>query len=352
MPRLWLFDIEPHEQRYTGEWQKTLPQQLHAAMYLKGQKAWSLEVVSGHQTSGKTSIGGFLDFAETNAYKAAQVSEFVAMVQSGTVRDSDRVLFADAWHPGVIQCRYIADLLDIDLSIDVMWHAGSYDPWDQLGQKVSNKAWSYAFEKAVFQASDTNYFATKFHWEMFHDALRPDQPERAKTVGWPMEYLCPLLEPLAGSTEKDTILFPHRLASEKMPKALEILRDHLPQYRIVFAQEQALTKQQYHQELARALVVFSASLQETLGIGTFEGLLAGAVPIVPNRLSYTEIYGDRAYPSEWSANEQAVADHARQLAQFIEAAIQSRDPSTLEELAVSVGDEFFNGRELYRHVLR
>lgn len=153
MPTLWLFDIEPHEQRYTSEWQKYLPKQLRSAIRKNRNGAWNLQEVSGIETTAKTSPGGFLDFAETNVYKSAQVAQFSTMIQSGMVNDGDRILFADAWHPGVIQCRYMADLLDIDLSIDVMWHAGSYDPWDLLGQKVTNKAWSYAFERAVFAAA-------------------------------------------------------------------------------------------------------------------------------------------------------------------------------------------------------
>lgn len=305
MPTLWLFDIEPHEQRYTIEWAEHLPKQLQNAMALH-KKPWRLELVQGTPTSGSTTPGAFLNFAETNAYKAEQVTAFSRLVQQGKIQDGDRALFADAWHPGVIHLRYMADLLGLDLTIDVMWHAGSYDPHDFLGGNHKTQKWSYNFERALFEAADRNYFATKFHQQMFVEAIEPSNRSRPRVVGWPMEYLGPILKPLVGSAEKDTILFPHRMAPEKMPKALEILRDHLPQYRIFFAQEQALTKQQYHQELARALVVFSASLQETLGIGTFEGLLAGAVPVVPNRLSYAEVYPGWTYPAEWSASERAV----------------------------------------------
>lgn len=352
MPTLWLFDIEPHEQRYTSEWRVYLPQQLQAAMAANTSKDWELKIISGAPTSGTLTPGAFLNFAETNAYKADQVAAFSRLVHKGIVKNGDRALFADAWHPGVIHLRYMADLLGLDLSIDVMWHAGSYDPHDFLGGNYKTQKWSYNFERALFEAADRNYFASKFHQQMFSETIEPSNRYRPRVVGWPMEYLGPMLRPLAGRVEKDTILFPHRMAPEKMPKALELLRDHLPQYRIVFAQEQGLTKQQYHQELGRALVVFSANLQETLGIGTYEGLLAGAIPIIPNRLSYTEIYGGLCYPSEWSASEEAVAEHAQDLATFIEASIQNRHATELEMLCQSVEDGFFNGKKLYRHVLR
>lgn len=351
MPTLWLFDIEPHEQRYTIEWAEHLPKQLQNAM-AQHKKAWRLEIVKGTATTGSTTPGAFLNFAETNAYKAEQVAAFSRLVHQGKVKDGDRVLFADAWHPGVIHLRYMADLLGSDFTIDVMWHAGSYDPHDFLGRNYKTQKWSFNFERALFEAADRNYFATKFHQQMFVEAIEPSNRSRPRVVGWPMEYLSPLIRPLAGSVKKDTILFPHRMAPEKMPRALEILRDYLPQYRIVFAQEQALTKQQYHAELARALVVFSASLQETLGIGTFEGLLAGAVPVVPNRLSYTEIYPGWTYPAEWSASERAVGENAKQIVGFIERAIRGYDPKALVGLSQTIKGNFFDGRRLYRYVLR
>jgi hypothetical protein len=47
--------------------------------------------------------------------------------------------------------------------------------------------------------------------------------------------------------------------------------------------------------------VFSANLQETLGISCYEGALVGAIPMVPDRLSYTEMYKDQfKYPSLWT----------------------------------------------------
>ena len=36
--------------------------------------------------------------------------------------------YTDAWNPTVIQLRYMAELLGVDIRIGGMWHAGSYDP--------------------------------------------------------------------------------------------------------------------------------------------------------------------------------------------------------------------------------
>jgi hypothetical protein len=51
-----------------------------------------------------------------------------------------------------------------------------------------------------------------------------------------------------------------------------------------------LTKEEYHTLLGESKMVFSANLQETLGISCYEGAVVGAIPLVPDRLSYTEMY--------------------------------------------------------------
>ena len=54
--------------------------------------------------------------------------------------------------------------------------------------------------------------------------------------------------------------------------------------------EMNLSKQQYHELLQRARFAVSFADQETLGISMYESACAGACPIVPNRLSYVEMY--------------------------------------------------------------
>ena len=61
-------------------------------------------------------------------------------------------------------------------------------------------------------------------------------------------------------------------------------------------------------------MVFSANLQETLGISCYEGALAGALPMVPDRLSYSEMYmDDFKYPSEWTKSWTSYKKHKQLL---------------------------------------
>jgi hypothetical protein len=64
--------------------------------------------------------------------------------------------------------------------------------------------------------------------------------------------------------------------------------------------------------------VFSASLQETLGIGCYEGAIIDAIPMVPDRLSYSEMYYEGfKYPSEWTQDWDSYIKHRQELCHHI-----------------------------------
>jgi hypothetical protein len=225
----------------------------------------------------------------------------------GCISAGDHFIFTDAWHPGIINLKYMSELLGIPIIIHGLWHAGSYDPQDFLGRLVGDKPWVRHAEKSFYHAIDHNYFATQFHIELFCENLLGFTPAKqlydTKIVrtGWPMEYMEGTLQPYRNMKKRDLILFPHRIAPEKQVEIFKDLATQLPQYEFVVCQEQNLTKDEYHDLLGRAKLVFSANLQETLGISWYEGALVDAIPMVPDRLSYSEMGFDAfKYPSEWS----------------------------------------------------
>lgn len=290
-----------------------------------------------------------MDFAETNIYKSRQVATFAALVKNGSVKRGDAVLFADAWHPGVINVRYMSDLLDLGVRIHVLWHSGSYDKADFLGRKVQDKEWSYGFERAAYHAASRSYFATDFHREMFVKKLRLPST-KARVVGWPMEYLPGEFAKYKSVRKDKIILFPHRIAPEKQPEVFRSLASVLPSHELVFAQKQSLSKDAYRDLVARSEAIFSASLQETLGIGVYEGLLCGAMPIVPKRLSYQEMYGGWCYNSSWSTSKSAVKRAKSVFGADMRAKLLVRDEAKIDVLAQKVGKRFFDGNALYDHL--
>ena len=309
---IFLVDLESVETRYTGQWKAHVPSLLRKA----GHEVHSISGPSDIPSA--TTPGAFLNFGGTNIYKASQVEQLGRLFCAGSVKAGDHFIFTDAWHPGIINLKYMSELLGIPVVTHGLWHAGSYDPQDFLGRLVGKKKWVRHAEKSFFAAFDHNYFATDFHIRMLVDNLLEDGYKsenpwyeedyddlqtsgKIVRTGWPMEYMDSTLNLYKGMPKRDLILFPHRIAPEKQVEIFRNLKEHLPQYEFVVCQDQYLTKNEYHNLLGEAKIVFSANLQETLGISCYEGALVDAIPMVPDRLSYSEMYYDTfKYPSEWT----------------------------------------------------
>jgi len=323
---VFLVDLEAVETRYTGEWKRHVPALLRKVSN-------DVQVISGPtDIPNATTPGAFLNFGGTNIYKSSQVEQIGRLFCNGAVHPGDHFIFTDAWHPGIINLKYMSELLGIPVVTHGLWHAGSYDPQDFLGRLVGNKPWVRHAEKSFFHAFDHNYFATNFHIEMFirnllndemfenpwiedhiSEALRGECSNIVRT-GWPMEYMEDTLIMYKNMKKRDLILFPHRIAPEKQVEIFRDLKEHLPQYEFVVCQDQQLTKNEYHNLLGEAKLVFSANLQETLGISWYEGAVVDAIPMVPDRLSYSEMAHDTfKYPSEWTESFEAYTVHRKEI---------------------------------------
>jgi len=327
---IFLVDLESVETRYTGQWKTHVPELLRKAGH-------NVNIISGPtDIPSATTPGAFLNFGGTNIYKASQVEQIGRLFCDGSIRANDHFIFTDAWHPGIINLKYMSELLGIPVVTHGLWHAGSYDPQDFLGRLVGNKPWVRHAEKSFFHAFDHNYFATDFHITMFYANLLNDYPTenpwfsehldeilkgedpRFVRTGWPMEYMDNTLNLYKGMKKRDLILFPHRIAPEKQVEIFRDLKEQLPQYEFVVCQDQELTKNEYHNLLGESKIVFSASLQETLGIGCYEGALVDAVPMVPDRLSYSEMYyAGFKYPNEWTQDWDSYLAHRQELCHHI-----------------------------------
>jgi len=359
---IYIIDLEAVETRYTAQWKSHVPKILKA-------QGHQVHVISGPEDiPSATTPGAFLNFGGTNIYKSRQVEEIARLFTAGTIMAGDHFIFTDAWHPSIINLKYMSSLLNIPVKIHALWHAGSYDPQDFLGRLIGNASWVRHAEKSFFHAIDYNYFATNFHIEMFvrnllndgldenpwidediEDAINGKRPYFVRS-GWPMEYMDSLLTPYKGMTKRDLILFPHRIAPEKQVDIFRDLKEHLPQYEFVVCQDQQLTKNEYHNLLGESKIVFSANLQETLGISCYEGALLDAIPMVPDRLSYTEMYFDGfKYPSHWTLNWDSYLQHRQELCHHIIVTMTHYDKRLvqLRKQTEALSERFFSAKELY-----
>ena len=349
---VFLVDLEAVETRYTAQWKSHVPKLLE-------EHGHEVYVISGpHDIPNATTPGAFLNFGGTNIYKASQVEQMGRLFTEGRVSKGDHFIFTDAWHPGIINLKYMSELLGIPVTIHALWHAGSYDPQDFLGRLIGDAPWVRHSEKAFFEAVDYNYFATDFHINMFANNLYKARPSDIKDKvvrsGWPMEYMLETLLPYQHKPKRDLILFPHRIAPEKQLEIFKGLAQALPQYEFIVCQEQGLTKHEYHTLLGEAKMVFSANLQETLGISMYEGAVVGAMPMVPDRLSYSEMYDeDYRYPSKWTQDFDSYLSNKHMLVNLVEHRMQNYDKfaKKLPEQVKFLHDNFFSANKLLENLL-
>jgi len=345
---IYIVDIEAVDTRYTKQWKEHLPRQLQRATNV------NVKVISGGETPQATTPGAFLNFGGTNVYKSKQLETIGEMFCNGEVNNGDYFLYTDAWNPTVIQLRYMAELLGVTIRIGGLWHAGSYDPHDFLGRLIGDKPWVRHAEQSMYECFDDNFFASEFHIDLFADSLDIDE-DKTHRVGWPMEYLKNSLDSYKGMEKRDLILFPHRIAPEKQVDIFRDLAEQLPEYEFVVCQERELTKNEYHNLLGEAKLVFSANLQETLGISWYEGALVNAIPMVPDRLSYSEMaVPEFLYPSEWTEDYFAYRKYRGLLVDKIRHYMENYDDYlvSLDKQRTKLNKEFFSGGALYEQVKR
>ena len=345
---IYIVDIEAVDTRYTKQWKEHLPQQLQRATNEK------VQVISGGETPQATTPGAFLNFGGTNVYKSKQLEQIGEMFCNGEIKNGDYFLYTDAWNPTVIQLRYMAELLGVDIRVGGLWHAGSYDPHDFLGRLIGDAPWVRHAEQSMYECYDDNFYASDFHIELFAESLDIDN-DKTHRVGWPMEYLRNSLDSYKGMEKRNLILFPHRIAPEKQVDIFRDLAEQLPEYEFVVCQERELTKNEYHNLLGEAKMVFSANLQETLGISWYEGALVDAIPMVPDRLSYTEMaVPEFKYPSKWTEDYSTYRQHRGEIVAKIRDYMENYEDYlvSLEKQRTKLNKEFFSGATLYDAVKR
>lgn len=281
---LYYVPIEPFELRYTEDWYLWFP-----AIFAKEQVPYT--IVKGEPLTDTIEQGRFLDVCGTNFYKASQIQKISALIHEGSVVDGDVFLFADGWFPGIESLAYMRNALNIGFKIYGIFHAGTYDVWDYLYQ-CGMASWGRDIENAWFKIFDGIFVATDFHKNMIISERKID-PTVLHRTGLPFyekqEYKSP-------RKKEKIVVFPHRLDAEKQPQVFDraamILKEKFPKWEFIKTMEVIESKSEYYEILGKAAISVSCALQETWGIAMLESVCMGCVPMVPDRLSYSELYPD------------------------------------------------------------
>lgn len=286
MPKLFWVPIESLEERYSSQWNRWFKNEFT-------KRSINHCMIYGTSLTDKIRTGSFLDVIGTNYFKASQLKGICLLFEQKQVEDGDIFFFHDGWFPGIEMLAYIRDALEIDFKIYSIFHAGTYDPHDFLTQKGMLK-WAHHSENSWIELNDGIFVGTQFHKELLIKGVGEAAccPDKIHVTGLPI--YSKFVNSQIG--KEKIIVFPHRLDPEKQPEIFDQLKKDLspsfPDYQFVKSKEVCKTKQEYYDLLNKSKISVSCALQETWGIAMMESILCGCIPIVPNRLSYSELYLD------------------------------------------------------------
>jgi len=316
MSTIYIICLEPIDQRYTKQWYTNIPSILEQRIQEQGLD-YQVVTIEGESIPDNTTAGAFLDFGATNVYKASQTVTVSKMFSAGEIKPGDKFLVTDAWNFIITPIKYMSDLLDIPVEIHSIWHAGAYDPSDILGYKM-NKPWPWEAERSWYHSSDYNYYASENHRQMFLNNLNIPKEYHYKAVrsGQPHELIIDDLVKHQNTPKQDRVMWPHRYNDDKQPGIAE---DLSTDFDMVITQKMNLSKPDYYATMGTSKLIFSCALHENLGISVMEAVLTGAIPVVPDRCSYSEMYlKEFKYPSEWTEDYFAYNKYKRVLVDFIQ----------------------------------
>lgn len=285
---LYNVPIESLEERYSAQWNVLFPEQ-YTKMGIPFINIYPEPITS---TINK---GEFLDVIGTNVFKLRQLEDILLRFNRNEITDKDVFFFHDLWFPGLEMLFYLRSTLGIKFKIAGMLHAGSYDPWDYLTQ-CGVASWGRRLEESWLNEVDRIYIATHFHKDMLCRNRHIAFSERVEVVNFPL-YIPEYVSQLDYEQKENIVVFPHRLADEKNPRYFDDLaikgKKYLPEFTFVKSKEVCKTKDEYYKLLLKSKFAVSCARQETWGIAQLESFMLGCIPLVPDRLSYHELYNLR-----------------------------------------------------------
>jgi len=271
--RIWIIPIEPLEERYSAQWYR----------WFDEDENWKDALfINGKSLTDKIECGSFLDVYSTNHYKASQVMEIAKYLRDGLIKEGDVLFFHDLWFP-LEQIFYMLDGASIDVKVAGFLHAGSYDKNDFLYRKGMS-SWALHMERGWLKRVDHVFVFSLFHERLVQQELGP----LCNLEVVPFPYRWSDLDQYKSETKDIQVVFPHRLDPEKSPQVIELLRNK--GIEVTVTKEICESKSDYWRILGRSQYAISWAKQETFGIAMAEAAYLGCMPLVPNRLSYPELF--------------------------------------------------------------
>jgi len=301
-----LLPLESLEIRYTEQWRTWFYSELDKSTV-------EYRVVLGDALTSKIELGSVLDAYGTNYWKATQMARLIKLMHNKEVKSSDTLLFADLWSPGIEALQYISDMGGARPAITGILHAGSWDAND-FTYKKGMRPWAHGIEQSWLNMFDMVFLGSYYHKNLIQENHIVDENKLVVTglPFYPKDFY------RERPRYNNLIAFPHRLDAEKHPEQFDALMKRHSELRSIKTAEHFTTKKHYYDELASASVAVSCATQETFGYAMMEATALGCIPLVPNGLSYKELYPEIFRYNSLFELEEKMVDMVQNRGKYVE----------------------------------
>ena len=279
--KVFYVPLEIIKKRYTGMMDKDLQAALWKARI-------PFQTIHGIQLTNEIENGAWLDSESTIYFKCSQLQEITKLFKNGEVKNGDVFFFSDLWFPGIESIKYMAMFRNINVKICGIFHAGS---WIDADYVAKLRDWVLDIEDGWFNMDDMIFLGTEFHKTEILKKIHVDS-EKLHVTGLPFRpqdivtsHRLDLMR-----NKEDIVIFNGRLDPDKRPDIFDKLAKQNPKFKFIKTMELPLSKDEYYDLMARSKVIYSCSEEETFGYGILEGFLLGCIPLLPDKLTYPEMY--------------------------------------------------------------
>ncbi|MFA7717466.1 MAG: glycosyltransferase [Candidatus Absconditabacterales bacterium] len=265
--------------------------------------SWDIVSIGGKESSTPSKIKD--NFLDAEGDVLAYYRDFGTLLSNSDKFKS--ILFIDFFSPGIDILQYLLEIKGKNIKLGALLHGGSFLPrdlyvWPRL--KYS--------ENLRFSIFDIIYVPSKHLYNLVPDVFKG----KVKILPWGMDSFLSK-KPLSEEEKNIDILFPHRLDDDKGIDDLIFLISKLRNYTFVITSFRSLENNKYYKRLkiyknvrfvfgeneeqhlhtlSKAKIVLSCAYQENFGYGIVKSVLSGAIPILPDREVYSELFpGDFLY---------------------------------------------------------
>jgi len=246
------------------------------------------KVVDGKIINSELASDQFLNPASTSYFKATQMMKVAELFNNNNIKNNDIFYVSDVWFPGIESIKYMSMFKGINVKLYGPLYAGSFTPTDTVNSLTE---WARSFEHSLIKMFDGIFLGSEQLKQDLIKSFTLNYGNLRKLYVTGYAFDSTEFDKYDVTKKENIVVFPHRLHPEKQRDLFDNLKKHI-NAEFVVTHDLNLSKDEYYKLLAKAKVIYSASLQENFGYSVLEGCMLGVAPVLPfnNYTCYKYMY--------------------------------------------------------------